>query len=681
MELGPGEDSQALGAGVLARREWSGIFPTSAWGNEDGYVLETTGDRHRIDGSNTCEVSAIRRRRVKTVWTDEDEERAQWDLAKIYTDGSLKVTGNFLMRAQTGGTRVAAASVVMDNGDGTYDAVRATSGIKLRSAYDAELLGLALAGWASTTSTVHCDCESAIRAVKGFHQNGRGDARQSAALWATRPGNEIRKVRAHAERRGGPATEEERGNCVADAVAKGERQANVDVLELDEEDVRKIFRSLEFLLATDEDADPDWRKLRQIHRGEAYLRQRDQYRTERGQPARWEGTTLHLAGAIVRRAGTMLQRARFVRTIWDKQAHGGNTVKWGLTDEDGGRCGTCGALEDQRHIVMDCGNPGMQEARAGMFAALRQGCESVKSASARRILLKMEDLVMHHPHGHTVLTGVLTPEIQEEIRGIDVDLSDRDYRAVVEVIAEVYHWVDKIYLCRARQGTEMRREQREETRLRRRKKRQRQTTIEEYTYRRAGWREEEAQALETRMKEDDAEDERRERQAQDTGDDTGSEAGIVTGGPRNGLPPLREEEGQARAAETRQRNSGGRQRRMEDFTGRMGRVTAESDGMLAEGRGRHGDGIGERGELVRRRVADVGRLTGKRGRSGSRRLGNGNGSRKRRRSRRKGDEHPRTDGRGRSEREERDDGGPSGAAEADYERAMERPHDNRRWDQ
>jgi hypothetical protein len=354
--------------------------------------------------------------------------------------------------------------------------------MQMRSAYDAELLGLAMASWASTTSTVYCDCESAIKAVKEFHSTGRGDARQSAALGAMRKENVIRKVKAHAERRGGPRDSAERGNCIADALARGQAHEGVTVRQVEDQEVKKIFSQLEFLLTTEDDVDPDWRRLRQDLRLREYLRARDGIRAASGRVARWQGTTTRLAGLIVRQADTLLQRARFVRTIWDKQAHLGNRANWGLITAAEAMCGTCGAREDQRHIIMQCCNPGISQARAAMMDVLRAGCEAQKTGAARRVMRKIEDLIMHHPLGHTILTGLMAPEIRDAIRAVDTNLSDQEYRAVAGVIQRMYHCVDQMYLSRARWGTEERREQREDERMRRRRRRQRQAKMEEYIY-------------------------------------------------------------------------------------------------------------------------------------------------------------------------------------------------------
>jgi hypothetical protein len=62
----------------------------------------------------------------------------------------------------------------------------------------------------------------------------------------------------------------------------------------------------------------------------------------------------------------------------------------------------------------------------------------------------MEDLIMHHPMGYTILTGLFTPEIMEELRGFDAEISDRCYRKVAAVLQRAYYCVDQIYLQRAR---------------------------------------------------------------------------------------------------------------------------------------------------------------------------------------------------------------------------------------
>ena len=205
LKLGPGAGSQALGAGVRNDGTWSMICGSGDWANDYGFLVETSPDKHLQSGGNECEVISIKQRYLQTVWTALEDEVTcpRWSNATIYTDGSLTTTGTFLERAHDGGSVTAAASVVKDNGDGTYEALRIRDGIRMTAAYDAELLGLAAASWVSTTSEVYCDCESAIKAVENFHNGGKSDKKQSATLAAMKTGNRIKKVRAHAERRGG----------------------------------------------------------------------------------------------------------------------------------------------------------------------------------------------------------------------------------------------------------------------------------------------------------------------------------------------------------------------------------------------------------------------------------------------------------------------------------------------
>jgi hypothetical protein len=132
LQLGPGEDAQAIGAGVRNEGIWSTVCSVQDWTNGEGYLVETTGDCHLQDGSNTCRVQVIKERWVQANWRQEEDSRLvnpEWRDAEIYTDGSLFTTGTFESRACTGGSVTAGASVVKDNGDGTYDAIRATGGI------------------------------------------------------------------------------------------------------------------------------------------------------------------------------------------------------------------------------------------------------------------------------------------------------------------------------------------------------------------------------------------------------------------------------------------------------------------------------------------------------------------------------------------------------------------------
>ena len=89
LRLGPGEDSQAIGAGVRSGGEWSLACPLREWTMEEGYLVETTGDTHHEDGSNTCRVHALRERWIQAAWPREDVPalaNPEWVDAEIFTE-------------------------------------------------------------------------------------------------------------------------------------------------------------------------------------------------------------------------------------------------------------------------------------------------------------------------------------------------------------------------------------------------------------------------------------------------------------------------------------------------------------------------------------------------------------------------------------------------------------------
>jgi hypothetical protein len=260
-------------------------------------------------------------------------------------------------------------------------------------------------------------------------------------------------------------------------------------------------------------------------------------------------------------------------------------------------------------------------------------------------MCKREDLVMNQPAGHTILTGLLAPDIQEEVASVDVDLTDREYRAIVNVLVNTYVLVDAIYLCRAVKETAARTVREPASGLRRRR-RQRQTTIEEYIYPQRREEEKQSETADSLGKEETE----RGRRLGDYEKEQGDE--------RLGTPQARGPQVKARWRRLRrQRQRTGSPSRQEQTTGGGTREREAEEKEVREMR--YGPSLGEE----------------QRSRGGNRRRRTVGGHNERRRYKK---------ARAGKSEDGQDEGWrdvSSAVGEAGYERAMVRPHDNRRWDQ
>ena len=114
----------------------------------------------------------------------------------------------------------AAAGIVVSSDSGDTR-LRVSSEVQMTSAYDAEVVALAVAGRMLRGATIYPDCQSAMAAT-ALVQHRTGVAQ---VLRTTDGYGDVRKVVAHAERRKQRSdwTPEEEGNVKADATAAGRK--------------------------------------------------------------------------------------------------------------------------------------------------------------------------------------------------------------------------------------------------------------------------------------------------------------------------------------------------------------------------------------------------------------------------------------------------------------------------
>ena len=415
------------------------------------YLLSVTGDRHTCEGAQAVNECTVLKVLPRMATVPEQPISVQWPKCgsdvTLYTDGTYNVEGTLLEQAQGGVTvRAAAAVVATDvNGDTAW---RIDKGVQMRSAYEAEVVALAIARVMADGATIVSDCQAAISAA-GETQHRAGIAQ----LLSMAPSSgEIRKVKAHAERRGEQQewTTDEAGNVKADRVAAG---IGYDGVALRGLDIMEAVIATTPLVWTNQKGEVvlDPKSTTRLSR---YAKARDQYRAQAAdaRPPRWEGTTAKLASSMW--TTQECSWALSVKIVWDKHLTGQNEAKWGRPQP--GRCPVCGAVTSQKHMIVECQRPGMQAIRASAIKKFQAETTTHGNTLVGRSLQAIGDLLAHDD-AYTIWTGMWTPEIRAEIaRRCPWQLKKKEYGLVVKAMRHLangtlaMHRVERPIVCRKR---------------------------------------------------------------------------------------------------------------------------------------------------------------------------------------------------------------------------------------
>ena len=374
------------------------------------YLLSVTGDRHTRHGGeaiNECTVTAILRRGA--VLPAEPEE-AEWveagPLTTVYTDGTYARNGTITEWA-SGRERMEAAAGVVISGDAGDTRFRIAGEVQMTSAYDAEVVALAVAGRMIRNTTIYSDCQAAISSVN-LTQHRTGIAQ---VLRIADGQGEVQKVAAHAERRKQRSdwTPEELGNVKADAAAAGREDEHGNPPE--DLSIRTALKRVtpHWWINRDGLIEMD---VQHTTRSDRYVQKRDGWRRAGAREPRWTGVTHRLAAQMWK--GQECSWATAVRIMWDKHVTGENERKWGCREVT--RCPVCDAVTSQRHIIRECQRPGAEAIRRSAAKGFRDAVVKHGHTLVGRTLTAIQDLMVHDD-AHTIWTGMWTPAIREQMEG------------------------------------------------------------------------------------------------------------------------------------------------------------------------------------------------------------------------------------------------------------------------
>jgi predicted nucleic acid-binding Zn-ribbon protein len=396
---------------------------------EDSELLGVTADSHSRERGRPINECAVVEKFRRCILPPRQPVTASWEQMQgdieVYTDGTFKTEATVTQWAQGSETKSAAAAVVVITGEESRG-WRIVNGVEMNSAYDAEVVALAVARCLAPETTIYTDCKSAMAAMQE-DQHRTGIAHIGAIAKGT---GVIDKVKAHAERRKRTYewTKEEAGNVKADAVANG-RAEEVGVQLCRTSLSRAIAATMPLVWRNKDgnvrlDAGVAQRCMR-------YTDKRDQARAEADPPRqpRWEGVTNRLGSAMW--TSQACSCAMAVRIMWDKHVTGENLLKW--KSKDTHRCTACGALSSQKHIISECQRPGAAGIRLAAIEKVRE--EAGKSKDKVRDTVREILKLFHHEEAHTIWTGMWTVAVQKAISdSCPWQLSRREYAQVVKCL-------------------------------------------------------------------------------------------------------------------------------------------------------------------------------------------------------------------------------------------------------
>jgi hypothetical protein len=177
-----------------------------------------------------------------------------------------------------------------------------------------------------------------------------------------------------------------------------------------------------------------------------YCVQRDKHRVSKGRKLRWAGVPSQLASDMWGMSKLPLgERARAVRTIWDKRWDGENQCKAGCSTPD--ICSNCGTRSGQRHMVEECWHPSIvrirEEAKKDMVKARGQLPVGGKEVKILSILEEM----MKGVEAYSIWTGMWTVGVRKRYadkKGHEYRLDSKEYKNVVKVLSILADAVDKM---------------------------------------------------------------------------------------------------------------------------------------------------------------------------------------------------------------------------------------------
>ena len=324
---------------------------------------------------------------------------------------------------------------------------------------------------AQLSGTIYTDYQKAVRIVNDptlLHSMGReGDLPLFQYLLSALqrlPNIRLVHVKAHGDiKKQLQWTRPQWGNYYADLIAKNQESAfSHDHLEMDLFPIEQLVRSSSPWHWVHSNGHLALEPLLQLIRKGThltYMRDRDRYRAQRGDPPKWQYAKVGLLNDTWKLNHSSLRAKAYAhRLIYDKGWHGGNRGKAPTpatnTPEEWVACGLCGMKDSQHHWIRECPHPPTANIRRTAEAAVSDIIMELRIPSSKKTkrdpdLLHMAEILQDFAaaavHGEHLWLGIIYTNMIHHLQqqGLDFNLisskpcprSNRWKQLVIKIIS------------------------------------------------------------------------------------------------------------------------------------------------------------------------------------------------------------------------------------------------------
>ena len=361
--------------------------------------------------------------------TNEEVGWAKWKgrtIKKIYTDGSYKEEKT-LKTLLLGGHRVkAGGGIVIQDEEGFFTPIRVVMDIEVDSAFPVETITLltgCIIGGGKGKIEIGSDCLGAMAAVRKKNKNF------SRILQNYEPGNDIniRKVKAHPERREEIWQDDEVGIYLADEVAGGGGGAAREILATT---VLKHFGAMGSIAIVDNNNIPyigNIMKRCSKEKMKKYYIKRDEYREDKGKRGMWEGTSSSLIYKMMGKTGSM-EDSTAVNRI-------GTGKRWKMSRHNLEVCQACG--EDSRsnnHALRKCRADTVNKMRKIWYDGVSRRIYRIKDRDLRGLVEDMWTKMKYRRGGEMAMCGCFQPRWVDLLMKGTMALHDGEDKTIVNIL-------------------------------------------------------------------------------------------------------------------------------------------------------------------------------------------------------------------------------------------------------
>ncbi len=239
----------------------------------------------------------------------------------------------------------------------------------------------------------------------------------------------VKKVKAHPERREGEWSKDDEGIFIADKVAGN--VGNIPTVTATEV-IGEVARRGKIMICG-ENGEPFIGNLRMRCSKEKlrrYWKRRDEYREERGRRPMWEGTNIDLSHKMMGKSKSLEDLSAVQRMSCGK--------RWCNSWANKEKCKACGTgTRSEAHALRTCGAEEVRILRRGWTEAIGKVIHKVTNQDLRGVMEEMWMRMRYNVGGEMAMMGCFTPGWVETISKARMELRDGEDRRVMNVLRKI----------------------------------------------------------------------------------------------------------------------------------------------------------------------------------------------------------------------------------------------------